>query len=213
MNNPTAPCAHLHIGIDGVCQDCGAQIEAYSPVPADSADERELGTMCQRCQTRYKVDVLVPDELWHRIAHGMKRMCSPCIFTLLEYVLDFDAFNLSESLCRITASPESVTTEYRESFTTHSIQPTDIHLPSGRHQLCGVEIRDDLGFFVGVANEHRFVQRLNNFEKLFRVLDRYDAKYLLNKMHDEGYLEAEDAEFILFSNLWSAIENGMKGKE
>jgi hypothetical protein len=107
-------CGDRHSGEDlaYICVGCPCETRPPSPLPAEGEavmpDEREQGTKCQRCLKHYKVDVIVPDELWRRISHGINLMCAPCIATLIEHVSDFDAFQLSESLCP-PASPGAVT--------------------------------------------------------------------------------------------------------
>lgn len=57
-------------------------------------DERDNGCLCQRCGTRYKVDVNVSDELW-AVIHGKENLlCGPCIVTALEQASDFDYYDL-----------------------------------------------------------------------------------------------------------------------
>lgn len=59
-----------------------------------------MSCRCQGCRKDYKVDVLVPDDLWRcitprpdNIAGGL--LCGPCIVTRIEALADHAAFNLT----------------------------------------------------------------------------------------------------------------------
>jgi glycyl-tRNA synthetase (class II) len=54
---------------------------------------------CQECGSKYKVDLLIPDELWERIkpegkSEGAGLLCGSCIMKKLEEILDYSAFYL-----------------------------------------------------------------------------------------------------------------------
>jgi len=55
------------------------------------------GCVCQACGSRYKVDLLIPDELWEQIKpsgklEGAGLLCGRCIMDRLEAIGNFDAF-------------------------------------------------------------------------------------------------------------------------
>lgn len=57
-------------------------------------DPRDNGTLCQRCEHHYRVDFLLPDELWAK-AHGtFNLLCGTCIVELVEALEEFDYFDL-----------------------------------------------------------------------------------------------------------------------
>lgn len=55
----------------------------------------EDGCTCQRCGRAYKVDVIVPDQLWEQITNSSgSLLCGPCIAAAIEDIGEFDAFKL-----------------------------------------------------------------------------------------------------------------------
>ena len=59
-----------------------------------------MSCKCQRCGDQYKVDVIVPDEIWEKIAPEGKSesggmLCGKCIFILLELINEYKAFRLA----------------------------------------------------------------------------------------------------------------------
>lgn len=55
---------------------------------AELPDERDNGTKCQRCGSRYKIDVMVSDELW-TVIHGAENLlCGPCVIGSIELIAD-----------------------------------------------------------------------------------------------------------------------------
>lgn len=57
-------------------------------------DDREHGCACQRCGTRYKVDVVVADKLWGKIRGSDTLLCGPCIMCAIEALGEFDYYDL-----------------------------------------------------------------------------------------------------------------------
>ncbi len=60
------------------------------------------GCMCQRCSQKYKVDLIVPDDLWKRIkpegeAVGAGMLCGRCIMDRIEAFNDYGSLHVSES--------------------------------------------------------------------------------------------------------------------
>ncbi len=57
------------------------------------------GCICRRCKRRYKVDIIVPDDLWAKInpwigdAEG-SMLCGPCIAEGIEALDEFAAWKL-----------------------------------------------------------------------------------------------------------------------
>jgi len=47
-------------------------------------DPRDNGCLCQRCDRRYFVDLMLPDALWHAVHDGYVRLCGRCVVELLE---------------------------------------------------------------------------------------------------------------------------------
>ncbi len=54
-------------------------------------DPRDQGCLCQACGDRYKVDLMLPDELWARISGGKNLLCGRCIMTAMEGLGSFAA--------------------------------------------------------------------------------------------------------------------------
>lgn len=57
-------------------------------------DIRESGCLCQFCNFRYKVDIMIPDSLWNEINNGFNLLCGMCIMQLMEGLDRFDYFDL-----------------------------------------------------------------------------------------------------------------------
>lgn len=56
---------------------------------------------CQECGKKYKIDLLIPDELWEQIKpegkpYGAGLLCGRCIMDKLENLLDYSFFHLKE---------------------------------------------------------------------------------------------------------------------
>lgn len=54
---------------------------------------------CQECGKLYKIDLLIPDDLWNKITPNKKHkhaglLCGSCIMVKLEKMLDYDYFHL-----------------------------------------------------------------------------------------------------------------------
>ncbi len=54
---------------------------------------------CQGCESRYKIDLIIPDDLWERIKpkgkpKGAGLLCGPCIMKRLGELLEYDVFKL-----------------------------------------------------------------------------------------------------------------------
>lgn len=99
-----ASCAHLKVrwvttaNSDGTtsgwwaCQMCNHK---FFPI-----DPREEGCLCQACGRRYKIDLMIPDELWERVRPKDKEgagglLCGQCIMSLIESLNDFGAWQLA----------------------------------------------------------------------------------------------------------------------
>lgn len=53
--------------------------------------------LCQRCGQRYKVDVILSDDLWRKLtgrADGSGLLCGMCILARIENLGAFGAFKL-----------------------------------------------------------------------------------------------------------------------
>ena len=57
------------------------------------SDPRDSGCKCGQCGQRYKVDFLLPDELWAKIENGHELLCGHCIVRALEN-MGFGAFTV-----------------------------------------------------------------------------------------------------------------------
>lgn len=59
-------------------------------------DPREAGCLCQGCGRRYRVDVILPDDLWNRIQYPdwPNLLCGLCIMERIEQLRRFDCFGL-----------------------------------------------------------------------------------------------------------------------
>lgn len=56
---------------------------------------------CQECGTDYKVDILVPDEIWEKIKPvnklpGAGLLCGSCIMRKIEKNSDYDYWKLTK---------------------------------------------------------------------------------------------------------------------
>ena len=63
------------------------------------------GCVCQGCGSRYKVDLLIPDELWERIKPqgkptGSGLLCGMCIMNRIEEIGEFMVLNADEDSVR-----------------------------------------------------------------------------------------------------------------
>lgn len=78
------------------------------------SDPRNNGCLCQLCGLRYKVDFMVPDDLWSEIQQALPRrinlLCGTCIVFHLERLGRFDYFNLVKLDARTapTVSPDPI---------------------------------------------------------------------------------------------------------
>jgi hypothetical protein len=77
---------------------CGTELEAglcpnghdpiaTAPTPLEAAqqsDSRDNGCLCQRCNQRYSVDFMLPDELWAKIRGAFNLLCGKCVVELIE---------------------------------------------------------------------------------------------------------------------------------
>ena len=63
-----------------------------------------MSCMCQSCKKQYKVDLLIPDELWNKIGpkgEGRRRMdeagllCGICIMERIEQLDNYIALNVA----------------------------------------------------------------------------------------------------------------------
>jgi hypothetical protein len=57
-------------------------------------DPRDNGCLCQRCNHRYRVDFMLPHELWVKIHGRFNLLCGTCIVELIEAREEFDYFDL-----------------------------------------------------------------------------------------------------------------------
>ena len=58
-----------------------------------------MSCKCQSCENQYKVDLLIPDELWEKIKpknkkEGIGLLCGSCIMIRIEAISDYDAWHL-----------------------------------------------------------------------------------------------------------------------
>lgn len=58
-----------------------------------------MSCKCQDCGKQFKVDLLIPDELWEKIKpegkeEGAGLLCGSCIMTKIESISDYDAWHL-----------------------------------------------------------------------------------------------------------------------
>lgn len=60
--------------------------------------------ICQECGREYKVDLIVPDNLWKEISRGKKMLCPVCIAEELEKMGKYDYWFLSKSISVTTDS-------------------------------------------------------------------------------------------------------------
>lgn len=55
-----------------------------------------MSCQCQECKTQYKIDLLVPEELWKKINKGRNLLCGSCIMKELEALDRYNYFFLSK---------------------------------------------------------------------------------------------------------------------
>lgn len=64
----------------------------------EERDPREDGCLCQLCGVRYKIDFMLPDNLWAEIQRLLPRtfklLCGTCTVSLLEQRGAFDYFDV-----------------------------------------------------------------------------------------------------------------------
>ncbi len=63
---------------------------------------------CQHCGDKYKIDLLIPDELWEQIKpigklEGSGLLCGSCIMNKMEKLLSYSAFEI-ENMCVFSIS-------------------------------------------------------------------------------------------------------------
>lgn len=68
---------------------------------ADEEEKNSVGTLCQECNRRYKIDLIVPDELWEKIKpsnkpEGAGLLCGSCIMKRLELISGFRSLHIDE---------------------------------------------------------------------------------------------------------------------
>ena len=64
--------------------------------------DSQQGCLCQECGKRYKIDIMIPDELWEKIkpngkARGAGLLCGSCIMKKLEEFNQFDYWFLTKN--------------------------------------------------------------------------------------------------------------------
>lgn len=67
------------------------------------SEAMEAGCTCQRCEQTYRLDIMVPDELWEQIKpagkpEGGGLLCGECIAAALENRIGFGSLTLSRPL-------------------------------------------------------------------------------------------------------------------
>jgi hypothetical protein len=78
-------------------------LDAYDELEAEYerlCQERvspEQGSLCQRCDRRFKVDLNLPNELWTEIRRGYTILCPICIGKLVEQRDKFDALHVTST--------------------------------------------------------------------------------------------------------------------
>lgn len=58
-----------------------------------------MSCICQGCGVRYKIDLIIPNELWLKISPKKSEgglLCGSCIMKKLEEVLSYDSFKLTK---------------------------------------------------------------------------------------------------------------------
>ena len=60
-----------------------------------------MSCKCQKCGRQYKVDLLIPDELWEKIKPinkltGAGFLCGSCIMKKIESMNNYDAWYLNK---------------------------------------------------------------------------------------------------------------------
>lgn len=58
-----------------------------------------MSCICQNCGKSYKVDLIIPNELWEQIkpdgkSQGAGLLCSACIINRIEEISDYDCWFL-----------------------------------------------------------------------------------------------------------------------
>lgn len=64
------------------------------------------GCLCQGCARRYKVDFLLPDDLWLIIARGANLLCGQCIAGRLEQLNKYDYWHLTKPVGKMPIPPK-----------------------------------------------------------------------------------------------------------
>lgn len=87
-------------------QSAGEALDPAGTGEGKEIDPRDRGCLCQRCDSRYRVDVLLPDDLWAAISGGDTLLCGRCIISALE-ARSFAAFSLTDIRAQASALAEA----------------------------------------------------------------------------------------------------------
>lgn len=55
-----------------------------------------IGCKCSNCLNLFKIDLMIPDELWEKIKPPRGILCGKCIMEKIERISDFDYWFLSK---------------------------------------------------------------------------------------------------------------------
>jgi len=65
-----------------------------------------MSCKCQECGNQYKIDLIIPDELWERIKPegkpvGAGMLCGSCIMKKIEDINDYSCYSLTKDKSEI----------------------------------------------------------------------------------------------------------------
>ncbi len=88
-----------HVGFEWIYSDTKKAIEPRFSVYINNKD---LGCKCQGCGNQYKLDLIVPNDLWEKIKpegkpKGAGLLCGSCIMKRLSKLFKYAAFELKEA--------------------------------------------------------------------------------------------------------------------
>jgi len=60
-----------------------------------------MSCICQGCGKRYRIDIMIPDDMWKKIkprlkVEGAGLLCGSCIVNRLEKLNEYDAYKLEK---------------------------------------------------------------------------------------------------------------------
>lgn len=132
---------------------------ATSPSDDVSDDPREKGCRCQRCGTRYRVDINVSDDLWAKIHGNENLLCGPCVIGSVELLGKLDYFYLTKP-----DAPQPLPSDEASGLVKQ-----DGGVQSDEVKLRARKAAEEIVASVSV-NDFRNIQNFNRYDRLTSVV-------------------------------------------